>query len=1180
MFYLRLLLLTRSFLFLCCLAILPAKATPIGGTLTGNTILSDASYTLGSDLIVPPNVTLTISAGATFNIPAGMNIRVQGSVNIMGTESQPVQMIGLNGARWGGLSIETPTAPCLIQHLTVRGASHGADAVHYPYAISAVDARITMDWLDVDDSENPVFTRNGEVIVRNSRLHLTVTGDGINVNGGHAELRDNTILGNLEPDSDGIDFNGGTNCIVTGNHIFHFLGFNSDAIDIGESAKNILIEGNVIMDNSDKGVSCGQGSTITVRKNLIVNCGLGIGVKDRGSKANVDQNTFVHCGKGVAVYEKNVGSGGGAATVANCIFSKCAIPTSVDALSTLSVRYSLSDTTAMTGTGNLVNDPQFVDSEVRNYQLKSTSPAINAGNPTHAPDPDGSRADIGAMYVYSADDYPFPLKETVAIEEVLAYSGTTAPAWIELHNRTDTPVDISGWFLSNEGTNLTKYRIPAGTVLPADGYVVFYEDANFGPASTDAGCLIPFKLTDLINTVYLTSAVNGTPAAYRTQETFGPSLEGESFGNIYKAGNDTWNFVPLASPTPGAANSGPLVGPIVFTEIHYKPRDPAPGGAEFIELTNVSTAPVTLYDAAKDASWRITGGISYKFPKTVPLTMQPGQRIIIARDIAKFTAAYHVPPHTVILQWTSGRLSSNGEQLKLSRPAGLDALNVRQYALVGSVAYLPRSPWPSSPAGNGPSLNKITEDGDDNDFTNWIAAPPGPGVERYQIPVVNAFTLGNTTVGASFSARISAINNPKIFAITGLPPGLVAHAATGIINGRPRKSGTFTLKAKAANVAGTSTVVSGQLTVEDVPENLLGNFTAIVARDDAANKGLGARLKLSTTSAGAYTAKLSNGATTQKITGFLAPSAPQINANIGGAILTLTLDPVTNLITGTHGAAAVNGWRQTWSVGNPANNRVGYYSFGLDLKDTADLGAVGIPQGSGFAAITVTTKGTFTINGKTADGQDINGADFLGPNGEIALFQSLYAKRASILGTLTLSEGAGGFSENSISGTLTWLKPAGHSLAYSPGFGPIHLSAYGKYLAPASKKFVVLGLPNTGAASLHFTDGGLPLASMNPDVNTFTYNNTDIVAMPATSNANPAGATLTIHQNTGTVMGTFTLTEPSPMLKRKASYQGMIVRPASGNTKAKGFFLLPQIPLPGQALTSAPILSGNMQITQ
>ncbi len=1173
-------MMTRILFFLCCLAILPVAAQPLGGTLTGNTTLSGADYTLTSDLIVPPNITLTISPGVTLNMPVGMNIRVQGALQIQGTEAQPVQMLGLNGARWGGLSIESPTAACTITHLTVRGASHGADPVHFPYAISAVDATITMDGLDVDDSENPVFTRGGEVIVRNSRLHLTITGDGINVNGGHAELRNNTILGNLEPDSDGIDFNGGTDCIVTGNHIFHFLGFNSDAIDIGESAKNILIEGNVIMDNADKGVSCGQGSTVTVRKNLFVNCGLGIGVKDAGSNASADQNTFIHCGKGVAVYEKNVGAGGGAATVANCIFSKCPIPSSVDVLSTLSVNYSLSDTTAIAGLHNLLVDPQFVDSEVRNYQLRPGSPAINAGNPTHALDPDGTRADIGALYVYSVSDYPFPLKETVSIEEVLASSGTAAPDWIELHNRTDAPIDISGWFLSNDGSSLLKYRIPDGTVLAADGYVVFYEDTNFGPASTDTGRLIPFGLSDLFENVYLTSAVNGVPTAYRTQETFGPSLEGETFGNIHNASNDTWKFVPLATPTPGAANSGPRVGPIVFTEIHYKPRASAPSGAEFIELMNVSAAPVTLYDAAKNAEWRITGAITFNFPNASPLIMQPGQRIVLTRDIKKFRDTYAVPASTVVLQWDSGRLSSSGEQLQLSRPAGLDALSVRQYAVVDSVAYLPSAPWPSSPAGRGPSLNKIIVDAYDNESTNWIAALPGPGVERHQVPVVNAFTLGTTTIGASFDTTVSALHDPKIFIISGLPVGLHANARTGVIKGRPMKSGIFMVKVKATNRAGTSAAVSAPLVVEALLPNLIGNFTGIVARDAAANAGLGARLTLSTTSVGAFTAKLTKGATTHRVIGFLNRTAPQVSVTVGGAVLSLTLDAATNLITGTHGNAAVNGWRATWNIGNPTTTRSGYYSVGLDLKDAGDIGVANIPQGSGFASFTVAAKGKLTVMGKTADGQTISSAGFLGPNGEIAVYQSLYAKRGSIAGSLTLDDVAAGFADNTASGTLTWFKPTNHSHAYKTTFGPINLSAYGKYLAPSAKGFVILGLPNAGTASLSFTEGGLGLAAVDPDVSAFTYGNTNVVTMPASANGNPANATLTIHQNTGAVSGAFTLMESSPALTRKVKYHGMIVRPISGTTKAKGYFLLPQVPLAGQKITTSPVLSGGMQIAQ
>jgi len=47
---------------------------------------------------------------------------------------------------------------------------------------------------------------------------------------------------------------------------------------------------------------------------------------------------------------------------------------------------------------NIEGNPLFVDRTNNNYHLKIGSPAINAGDPLSALDPDGSRADIGAYY--------------------------------------------------------------------------------------------------------------------------------------------------------------------------------------------------------------------------------------------------------------------------------------------------------------------------------------------------------------------------------------------------------------------------------------------------------------------------------------------------------------------------------------------------------------------------------------------------------------------------------------------------------------------------------------------------------------------------------------------------------------------------------------------------------------
>jgi hypothetical protein len=49
---------------------------------------------------------------------------------------------------------------------------------------------------------------------------------------------------------------------------YNFRGFNSDGIDTGEQCVDVLIEGNSIFYNSDKGISVGQGSTVIMRNNL------------------------------------------------------------------------------------------------------------------------------------------------------------------------------------------------------------------------------------------------------------------------------------------------------------------------------------------------------------------------------------------------------------------------------------------------------------------------------------------------------------------------------------------------------------------------------------------------------------------------------------------------------------------------------------------------------------------------------------------------------------------------------------------------------------------------------------------------------------------------------------------------------------------------------------------------
>ena len=705
---------------------IPAPGTVVGGTLASNTTftLAGSPYTITDDLIIPSGITLTVDAGVEIRVKAKRNIRVMGTLNIQGTLGSEVSLHGCNGEIWGGISFEEPVTASSLAHLVIRNPSRGADPTIYPSAISGLNATVNLDFIDLRECRGPLFFRGGSTYLRDSVIHIPITGDGINIKNGYGETIRTTFLGNNAVDTDAIDYDGVTNGIIRDCFIYNFQGYNSDGIDTGEQCVNVLIEGNKIYFNSDKGISVGQGSSVILRKNLIVGCPQGVGVKDFGSTILIDQNTFVDCIEAIAVFEKNFGNGGGHATVTNNIISGSDIPVSVDSYSTLTTNYNLSDTVAIPGIGNLFGDPLFVDSSNLNFQLLPGSPAIDSGDPAHDPDPDSTRVDMGAAYLYQPSDYPFTTGKTVVVNEILSNSGA-APDWIELHNRTNSAIDIGGWFLSDSAADLAKYRIPIGTILPAGGYLTYYEDLHFGAASADPNRITGFGLSDDGETVYLSSAENDQLTDYRFKEDFGASLPGETQGYYFKASTGTYNFVPLASPTPHATNDGPRIGPIVISEIMYHPS--GNGDAEYLELLNVSNQGVTLFDTSSSTAWRFTSGIGYEFPAGLTVALAPGERLILTGNLPAFNSQFTVPAGTQVLEWTTGGLSNGGEAIQLGRPGPVDSNNFIQFVRVDRVNFDDKAPWPTYPDGAGPALTKIAEKEYGNDYINWTSSAASPG---------------------------------------------------------------------------------------------------------------------------------------------------------------------------------------------------------------------------------------------------------------------------------------------------------------------------------------------------------------------------------------------------------------------------------------------------------------------
>ena len=326
----------------------------------------------------------------------------------------------------------------------------------------------------------------------------------------------------------------------------------------------------------------------------------------------------------------------------------------------------------------------------------------------------------------------------VVINELLAHSHAGDFDWIELYNTTGTSIDVGGWFLSDSQDNLFKYRIPDGTTMGPFTYLVFRQDWHFGNAKAP-GCLEPFALSENGDEVYLSSAQNGVLTGYREAEDFGASATGVSFGRYYKASTRGYDFVAMQQSTPGSANTEPRTGPIIIYEVMYHPNWPVGGSYtneqyEYVELLNISDAPVTLYDSGLGEPWKFTDGIEFTFPDSPPATIPPGGCLLVVQNPAAFLWRYPSVPSELILGPYSGKLNNAGESLELSAPGDVDADGIRHYIRVDKVNYSsgsgPADLWPAAADGAGQSLNRRIAPAYGNDPANWHAAAPTPGAKR------------------------------------------------------------------------------------------------------------------------------------------------------------------------------------------------------------------------------------------------------------------------------------------------------------------------------------------------------------------------------------------------------------------------------------------------------------------
>jgi hypothetical protein len=364
--------------------------------------------------------------------------------------------------------------------------------------------------------------------------------------------------------------------------------------------------------------------------------------------------------------------------------------------------------------------------------------------------------------------------EVVYVNEALTHTDFPSVDVIELYNPNPDAVDIGHWYLSDSRSNPRQYQLPPGTMITANGFWCVNEDNDANPlTAAPAGYFgNDFSLSSRGEEVYLSSATaDGLLSGYQHGFSFNASANGVSFGRYVDSLNEehftAQQGITIAQnrnvPNPaGALNDPPLIGPLSITEIYYRN---APGEIEFVELQNIFSVPVNLYDDTPIGSggqptntWTVSG-IDFTFPVPTP-TIAANARVILlpfGSDVAGFRSSNNVPAQVTIYGGTqgyTGALNNGGERITLIRPDKPDLIQPGNVIVVpridvDTVRYDDDAPWPNVGESGGRSIERIDVNVFGDDVINWRTSNPAggtPGIQNSTGTVYSVWALENYTV--------------------------------------------------------------------------------------------------------------------------------------------------------------------------------------------------------------------------------------------------------------------------------------------------------------------------------------------------------------------------------------------------------------------------------------------------
>ncbi len=184
-----------------------------------------------------------------------------------------------------------------------------------------------------------------------------------------------------------------------------------------------------------------------------------------------------------------------------------------------------------------------------------------------------------------------PSAAGLVINEVLANNSSieeadgSAPDWIEIYNPSNAGVDLADASLTDDLVDPRRWVFPAGSVVPAQGYLRIRFDSGAPAIGLNTG----FGLDAAGDSVYL---INKPAAGGELLDSISFGLQAPNY-SIGRVPNGSTNWV-LTVPTASAANLAPALGDPLQLRVNEWLANPAPGEEDWFEIYNPNAQPVAL----------------------------------------------------------------------------------------------------------------------------------------------------------------------------------------------------------------------------------------------------------------------------------------------------------------------------------------------------------------------------------------------------------------------------------------------------------------------------------------------------------------------------------------------------------------------------------------------------------